>query len=465
MRVLQVAHGFPPYSVGGVEYHVAQLTHALRAIDVHSDIFCRVPDPSLADYVVREEPLGQGSLLFMVVNNGVWGALAEQSYRDPRIGSIFDDFLKRRKPELVHFHHMIALSGDLPERAVRQGVPCVMTLHDYWLFCPRIQLLRPDGQVCSGPQEGAACAGCVLPAGPLGAAERAARRIYGRLPLRARGNVKALYRHLRVRRLQEKAGRADASHARIDFFRRRLEHMRAQFACVSWAIAPSQALVDRYSNAGFDAAKLVVMQHGLAPMARRPARRRPGGKPRFCFIGSVMAHKGLHVFLDAMERLGPCAEGVIYGQRPDYDYAQAMERSLRRPGLTHVRWLGPYHPEDLPAIFAAADALVVPSIWPEAFSLVTREAFQAGVPVVASALGGMTEAISHEGNGLLVPPGDANALGQAMERLVAEPGLLEQLRQGARRTEVKEMSEYAGDIAKAYAAVRKTAAALHDGTQ
>lgn len=449
MRVLQVAHGFPPYSLGGVEYHVAQLVCALKELDVHCDVFCRLPDPALADYSIREERLADESVLFMVVNNGAWGGLTERSYRDSRIGGLFEDFIERRKPDLVHFHHTIALSSDLPERALRLGLPCVMTLHDYWLFCPRIQLLRPDGGVCSGPEEGLACASCVWPPA-VGWPERAARKVYARIPLGARGAAKALYYRLRARRAPKNAQGAQPDSARLAFFRWRLLHMRDQFGCATWAIAPSQGLAERYASAGFDAGKLRVVPHGLAPMARRPARRRPGGKPRFCFIGSVMAHKGLHVFLDAMARIGPIAEGVIYGQRPDYEYWRWVEGRLREPTLGHVRWLGPYHPEDLPAIFAAVDALVVPSIWPEAFSLVTREAFQAGVPVIGSAIGGIAEAVLHEQNGLQVAPGDTEALAEALRRLTHDSELLARLKEGAERSEVKAMHDYAGEVAAIY---------------
>jgi len=428
---------------------VAQLVCALRELNVRCDVFCRLPDPTLADYAIREEKLADESVLFMVVNNGAWSGLTEQSYRDCRIGGLFEDFVKRRRPDLVHFHHTIALSSDLPERALRLGLPCVMTLHDYWLFCPRIQLLRPDGSVCSGPEEGLACASCVSPPA-VGWAERAGRKIYAKIPLAARGAAKALYYGLRACRARKNAEGWDPGSARIAFFRQRLLHMRVQFGCATWAISPSRAVAERYANAGFDTGRLCVIPHGLAPMARRPGRRRPGGKPRFCFVGSVMAHKGLHVFLDAMERVGPVAEGVIYGQRPDYEYWRWVERRLREPALGHVRWLGPYHPEDLPAIFAAVDALVVPSIWPEAFSLVTREAFQAGVPVVGSAIGGIAEAVLHEQNGLQVAPGDTEALAEALLRLARDSKLLERLRQGAERSEVKAMHDYGAEVAAIY---------------
>jgi GT2 family glycosyltransferase len=72
----------------------------------------------------------------------------------------------------------------------------------------------------------------------------------------------------------------------------------------------------------------------------------------------------------------------------------------------------------------------VPSIWPEISPLVIHEAFLAGVPVVASRIGGIPELVTHGRNGLLFDPGNAGDLGRALERLLVEPGLLDTLRAG-----------------------------------
>src|SRR5262249_11155778 len=86
---------------------------------------------------------------------------------------------------------------------------------------------------------------------------------------------------------------------------------------------------------------------------------------------------------------------------------------------------GRYEPDAVPAILAGLDALVVPSVWYESFSLVVREGFLAGVPVVASGHGAMAEAIEHGVNGLLFRPGDAADPAAPRRRLIADPALWE----------------------------------------
>jgi glycosyltransferase involved in cell wall biosynthesis len=73
--------------------------------------------------------------------------------------------------------------------------------------------------------------------------------------------------------------------------------------------------------------------------------------------------------------------------------------------------------------------LVVPSIWYD-FPLIIHEALATKTPVIATNLGGMAEAVAHETNGLLFDRGDVGGLARMVERIVAEPGLLERLQNG-----------------------------------
>jgi hypothetical protein len=87
----------------------------------------------------------------------------------------------------------------------------------------------------------------------------------------------------------------------------------------------------------------------------------------------------------------------------------------------------------MPAVLADLDMLVVPSIWIENAPFIIREAFAAGVPVVASNLGGMAEMVRHDVDGLLFQAGDPDALSAALRRVVDEPGLVDRLRAGITR--------------------------------
>jgi glycogen(starch) synthase len=94
---------------------------------------------------------------------------------------------------------------------------------------------------------------------------------------------------------------------------------------------------------------------------------------------------------------------------------------------------------------------VLPSIWPETFSIVLREALSAGLPVVASRIGAIPELIRDGENGLLVSPGSVDELAAALERLAREPGLRQCL--VSVPTPIRSVADYAGELEQIYLAL------------
>lgn len=111
----------------------------------------------------------------------------------------------------------------------------------------------------------------------------------------------------------------------------------------------------------------------------------------------------------------------------DPDLAESLREQIARTGVD-VRLLGAR--DDVPALLAAADVFALPSRW-EARALVLQEAMAAGVPVVATAVGGIPELLA--GSGLLVPNGDARAFARAVANILRDPDLRERLSEAGRR--------------------------------
>jgi glycosyltransferase involved in cell wall biosynthesis len=150
----------------------------------------------------------------------------------------------------------------------------------------------------------------------------------------------------------------------------------------------------------------------LAPVAAPapvPTGADPGlGHPLVLAVGRLHPQKGYDVLLDALPLLGDAVVAVA-GDGP-----LAAELQARAP---QVRWLG--RRDDVADLYAAADVVVLPSVW-EARSLTAQEALLAGRPLVATDVGGIGDLV---GDGaVLVPAGDAAALGTAVRRLLADPG-------------------------------------------
>lgn len=149
------------------------------------------------------------------------------------------------------------------------------------------------------------------------------------------------------------------------------------------------------------------------------------------FVGRLVSYKGLEVLVRAVE--GTDLRVVVVGGGP---LRAAIEREIRVRGVgERVQLAGEVSHERLPAYYAAADYVVLPSTTPaEMFGITLLEGMASGLPVISTALTtGVGEVNEDEATGLVVPPGDAGALRRAMQRLAGDAELRERLGRAARR--------------------------------
>ena len=165
---------------------------------------------------------------------------------------------------------------------------------------------------------------------------------------------------------------------------------------------------------GLPAHKLVRVSNAVntQPPEPRPLVKPvawPSGTRRVLFVGRFDHQKGVDVLWRALEMLGPSTHAVVAGAA-----VLSGDEALKLPGnTTLVGWVGP---GELETLFSQAEVLVVPSRW-EGFGLVAAEAMRSGLPVIASAVGGLTEVVEHGVTGLLVQPGSPQALAEAIRSL------------------------------------------------
>ena len=140
-------------------------------------------------------------------------------------------------------------------------------------------------------------------------------------------------------------------------------------------------------------------------------RESGGDKPRLLFFGKIRPYKGLRTLLEALALVRPQLdfEAVIAGEF--YTDPRPYKRLARRLGLEeHLVWLDRYIPnEEVPGVFRRADLVVLPYV--EATqSGVVPVAYQFGVPVIATRVGGLAEVVRDGETGYLVPPRDPASL-------------------------------------------------------
>ena len=150
------------------------------------------------------------------------------------------------------------------------------------------------------------------------------------------------------------------------------------------------------------------------------------GRPRLLALGRLVERKGVATVIAALAEL-PDAELVVAGgpdpAELDFDPEVPRPCGRRRTGTgSRIGWCSPaaVARADVPALIRSADAVVcVP--WYEPFGIVPLEAMACGVPVVASAVGGLTDTVVDRATGWLVPARDPAALTSALRTLLADP--------------------------------------------
>jgi glycosyltransferase involved in cell wall biosynthesis/GT2 family glycosyltransferase len=404
-RVLHVVHGWPPFNHAGTEIYARWLaTSQVARHDV--SVYARIGDPHRCTGEASAY-LDRGVDARLVVNNfDQRNPLARNAMVNLRLERDLSSFLERTRPDLIHFHHLSGLSASLLRAAATVGRPIVYQVQDWWALCPRANLVRGDHSLCSGPGL-AACSRC-LPLTGLPPAPLLNRLLY------------LVRRRLLIRML----------------------------GLASTYVMGSHAIQRWYQEAGMLApgAPVHVLPYGVPPASQ--VRQRPIRLPlRFGYIGSIMPHKGVHVAVQAFRGLSSDqAELRIWGN-PEIlpDYSRQLNE-LAEPGV--VKLMGTFAEADKGDVLGQLDILLVPSVGLESFGIVAREAMAAGVPVLASRLGALAELEIDGRCGALIAPGDSDALRAWIDRLIAEPGIIDRWR--AALPHVKTTEEHALEIDQIY---------------
>jgi len=418
LKILLVAHGLPPESVGGVEQHVEGLARALHSLGHEVAVYCKTGREQLRQGTLVSDPRERWPFPVTRVvyrHEGLSGL--DSLYRVPELDQAFTEFLRDKHFDVAHVHHLTGISTGVLEVLRAHGIPSVLTLHDYWLMCPRGQMWHRRGEICERvePQR---CADCL------------ALTFGAWLP----GSVGVQS----VSAVHASALRTLASADRL--------------------VVPSARALAPFAALGLDTSRVAIVTNGVdTPALQRlaPPGRKAGTPLRVGYLGTLIPSKGLDVLVDAIVSLPRgMVELAIHGNAVPYHGDEGfLTRVFGKLSPTdHVHYHGPYRTADLPAILAEIDVVAAPALWHEAFGLTVREASAAGRPVVVSRVGGLQDAVADGIEGLVVSPGDKVALAHALRRLAEDPELVLAMSRRARQRP-RGFTAMANDLLAIYAAL------------
>lgn len=434
MRILFLTHQYLPDHVGGTELYTHSLAKRAQAHGHTVRVLTYIESRrSSLTKLGRRAIMHDGLEVTQIhYNLGIDRDPARAEYDNRFTYLEAEKELDAFRPQLVHCVHAMKLSASVLDACTERGIPYIISLTDFWFICPRHTLYKWDGTLCDGPAHRLACVKCVhalhgfvdmpvldmdegtltgmLEAG-MAAGERKPRRVW-----------------------------ADAW-----AIAERSQHLRQRIDQAEQVLALSEFQKRMFVQNGYDPQKIRLLRHGLETAHLEPSGPDRSLPLKLLFIGSIVPYKGLHILLEALQ--GSRRQDIqlrIYGKPSGRNaYARHIGELVRKDA--RVRLMGEYAPSAEGEIFRQASILLVPALWYENEPLVVKAALYCHVPVMASAIGSLTEMVDEGTTGWLLPPGDVAAWQAAIDALRPDT-----LPSGGGRYPVVPMDEHAAQIFDLY---------------
>lgn len=285
-----------------------------------------------------------------------------------------DRALRDARPDVCYVHVILAEAVEVAAR----HAPVVLYAHEYLTVCPGgMRYLQRSERFCAeGP------------------------------------GLRCFWRAYTERTTNRRPDRLGEAYARVRAW-------RSLWDAVARVIVASPFVAGVLAADGAPRARTAVVPYPVLPPSRPP---RAGLGDGVLYLGRLVPSKGVHVLLTALARL-PDATLTIAGAGPG---RARLERLARRLDLgDRVRFTGWVAPIERDELFARVRVLAIPSLWEEPFGIVGLEALSHGVPVVASAVGGIPSWLTDGGE--LVSARDADALADALGRILTDDQLAARL--------------------------------------
>jgi glycosyltransferase involved in cell wall biosynthesis len=285
--------------------------------------------------------------------------------------------IRALRPDVVHLHLTIGLGVGFYRQFAELGVPYVVSLHDYFLYCPRITMMDHTNNYCGGPER-RKCERCIGVLDQVDIVRRGARKLQVQLP---------------------RVPSTSVTH--------RNEVIAEVFRCAGRVLAVSSRVEELYRGVYPDA-HYAVAHIGSSSATAPRVPKTSSDRLRVTAMGTLSKYKGAEVLAELTRRLPRDKVSVQFFGRVD---EQRWGRNAEEAGVV-LR--GPYGPGDLPGILAETDLGLTVPVWEDNAPQVVMEFLNHGTPVVATRMGGIPDFVD-ETNGLLFEHRTEEGLTQAVD--------------------------------------------------
>jgi glycosyltransferase involved in cell wall biosynthesis len=339
-RVLFVNVFYAPQSIGGATRVVENQVKEIKSLlgdKIELYVLCADAHPKpRAPYEIEQYVWDNVLVTRLFVPTKAWS-----EYKDENVFEFATNFFRSYDFDLIHIHCLQYLTASVAEAAKKLHIPYVITVHDAWWVSRHLFLINSKNE-------------------PV--------------------NIHTLKGEIEDAPGQEssEAMLTDAYNKTLNAVKFRKQHLLHILKDAHKVMAVSEKFGRLYESTGLT--NVIVNENGIEPFDRLARVKSLNNKVRVAHIGGNAYHKGFHLFKSALEKFPyENIEALVidYHLEPGEEYEAQW-------GTVKVSFLPKFNQNTVNELYSKIDILVAPSVWPESYGLVTREAKYAGVWVIAS---------------------------------------------------------------------------------
>ena len=445
MKILLIVHTFLPKYLGGTEVCTYELAKEYKRLGHEVMVFCSDPLSRNDDLSVIEFYY-QGIKVYTIPKNIIKYKNFINTYSEKKVIKPFQKLLKKFKPDIIHYHHLMHLSLDLVKIAKKNKIPQVITLHDYWFQCLTHQRITTRNKLCLNytPQKCAKCLFDILNSGPITSTTFSLNTFLNqtnklnyflnltkKIFIRSFGKIKFLFERKKY----------------TDMVKKRNMSMKQALKEINMVILPTKFLAKEFKKWGINN-NSIQSSDGINTGQFKNFKKKTSKTLRFVYIGSIIHNKGLDLVLKAWPKLDKGNYNLkIYGNlKTDKKYANQINKLSK--GLKNIKFCGTFTPNDISKIYSEIDVLLVPSRWFENAPLVLRNTRLVKIPAIVANIGSMPELVQNNKNGYLYENENILSLAEKMNFFIKDPSLQQKLTKNI--TKQKSIKDNVSELTQIY---------------
>lgn len=338
--------------------------------------------------------------------------------------ALFKKYIKKINPDIMHVHSRTGIPVSIIKIASQAGIKVFNTIHIYGLLCPKRVMIDKSGNVCEGPTDFKKCVDCFEHIDVKKA------KFFARMENTNKNLLKILVNCKRIltkgskdpmrfsERIKEPNNDKDLLALQL---KQRLDYIvEVMNRDVVTNICVSSDVKKNFVRFGVKEENLCVQHIGttVAEIQKRSIQKLHNPIVIGC-IGGIAYYKGTHILIQAIRKIKKNNFTVkIFGK---YEAAY-LKKILRGYEDLPIKFFGEYRPKDLPDILGQIDVMVLPSICNDTAPQTIFETYSAGIPIIASDIGGFPDFVKNGKNGYLFKVGDSQDLAEKIDLILGDSG-------------------------------------------